>query len=265
MDVEQLIDRATGALTVQRVFGEPYEHDGMTTIPLVPGARRQPTGAGWSDGRARWDALVAQHREATAEAQQVVTHEASRYVLLLHQTRCSFIIRPPSDRVHRTVFGTHGRGVDGRERHELGIGCSSRAAARRQRVCSFARAMAVTSTRAVSSGTGRTACRLRSCRCRRHPRSRGSPRLQSPGFSLSSVSSRERKRSALAKNSGVSNPYTSRPASVRPNGSWSTGTHPSRFPQLARGVDAVTHATGDGTTGHDAVAVPDERDAARRR
>jgi uncharacterized spore protein YtfJ len=35
MDVEQLIADARDALTVKRVFGEPYEHNGITVLPVA--------------------------------------------------------------------------------------------------------------------------------------------------------------------------------------------------------------------------------------
>ena len=43
MDVQQLLSTARDALTVQRVFGEPYERDGTTVIPV---ARVQGGGGG---------------------------------------------------------------------------------------------------------------------------------------------------------------------------------------------------------------------------
>lgn len=35
MDVDQLISKARDAVTVKRVFGEPYERDGLTVIPAA--------------------------------------------------------------------------------------------------------------------------------------------------------------------------------------------------------------------------------------
>jgi uncharacterized spore protein YtfJ len=46
MDVQELIGHAQDALTVKRVFGEPYEKDGVTIIP----AARVQGGAGAGGG-----------------------------------------------------------------------------------------------------------------------------------------------------------------------------------------------------------------------
>jgi uncharacterized spore protein YtfJ len=46
MDVQELIGQARDALTVKRVFGEPYEKDGVTIIP----AARVQGGAGAGGG-----------------------------------------------------------------------------------------------------------------------------------------------------------------------------------------------------------------------
>jgi uncharacterized spore protein YtfJ len=46
MDVRDVIDQARDALTVKRVFGEPYERDGTTIIP----AARVQGGAGGGSG-----------------------------------------------------------------------------------------------------------------------------------------------------------------------------------------------------------------------
>ena len=46
MDVQDLIGQARDALTVKRVFGEPYEKDGVTVIP----AARVQGGAGAGGG-----------------------------------------------------------------------------------------------------------------------------------------------------------------------------------------------------------------------
>jgi uncharacterized spore protein YtfJ len=46
MDVERTIDQARDAITVRRVFGEPYERDGVTVIP----AARVQGGAGGGGG-----------------------------------------------------------------------------------------------------------------------------------------------------------------------------------------------------------------------
>jgi hypothetical protein len=35
MDVDQLISKARDAVTVKRVFGEPYEKNGLTVIPAA--------------------------------------------------------------------------------------------------------------------------------------------------------------------------------------------------------------------------------------
>jgi uncharacterized spore protein YtfJ len=46
MEVQDVIDQARDALTVKRVFGEPYEKDGVTIIP----AARVQGGAGGGSG-----------------------------------------------------------------------------------------------------------------------------------------------------------------------------------------------------------------------
>ena len=48
MDTEQLINQARDAITVRRVFGEPYERDGVTIIPaaVVRGGAGGGTGEG---------------------------------------------------------------------------------------------------------------------------------------------------------------------------------------------------------------------------
>ena len=35
MNIEQLVDAARDALGVKRVFGEPYDKDGVTIIPVA--------------------------------------------------------------------------------------------------------------------------------------------------------------------------------------------------------------------------------------
>jgi uncharacterized spore protein YtfJ len=46
MDVQEVLGQARDVLTVRRVFGEPYEKDGVTIIP----AARVAGGAGGGDG-----------------------------------------------------------------------------------------------------------------------------------------------------------------------------------------------------------------------
>jgi uncharacterized spore protein YtfJ len=57
MDVQEVLNHARDAMTVKRVFGDPYEKDGITVIPVAsvmggagagggPGVRAQPPGAG---------------------------------------------------------------------------------------------------------------------------------------------------------------------------------------------------------------------------
>ena len=41
MEVQEVIGQARDALTVKRVFGEPYEKDGLTIIPAAPGPGRR--------------------------------------------------------------------------------------------------------------------------------------------------------------------------------------------------------------------------------
>lgn len=65
MDVQQLLENARDTLTVQRVFGDPYERDGVTVIPV---ARVQGGGggrAGQRPGRQRgWRRRVRPVRTA---------------------------------------------------------------------------------------------------------------------------------------------------------------------------------------------------------
>jgi len=80
MDPEKAVDRARDAITVRRVFGEPYERDGATVVPAAaiagcggggggedPESGQQGGGSGFGiharpvgayvieDGRVRWE------------------------------------------------------------------------------------------------------------------------------------------------------------------------------------------------------------------
>jgi uncharacterized spore protein YtfJ len=57
MDVQEVLNHARDAMTVKRVFGDPYEKEGITVIPVAnvmggagagggPGVGAQPAGAG---------------------------------------------------------------------------------------------------------------------------------------------------------------------------------------------------------------------------
>lgn len=57
MDVQQLLGSARDALTVKRVFGEPYEKDGLTVLPAAKvmgggggGSGQGPDGEGKGEG-----------------------------------------------------------------------------------------------------------------------------------------------------------------------------------------------------------------------
>jgi uncharacterized spore protein YtfJ len=57
MNVEELLSRAQDAITVKRVFGEPYERDGVTVIPAAKvggggggGGGEGPDGGGRGSG-----------------------------------------------------------------------------------------------------------------------------------------------------------------------------------------------------------------------
>jgi uncharacterized spore protein YtfJ len=50
MDVQQLIAQARDALTVKRVFGDPYERDGVTIIPAARVQGAAGGGAGEDGG-----------------------------------------------------------------------------------------------------------------------------------------------------------------------------------------------------------------------
>jgi uncharacterized spore protein YtfJ len=58
MEVQDVIGQARDALTIKRVFGEPYEKDGVTVIPAArvqggagAGRRRGSTGPGHRVGQ----------------------------------------------------------------------------------------------------------------------------------------------------------------------------------------------------------------------
>ncbi len=51
MDPAELITSARDALTVRRVFGDPYERDGVTVIPAAVVRGGAGGGAGREDGR----------------------------------------------------------------------------------------------------------------------------------------------------------------------------------------------------------------------
>ena len=68
MDPSELLDQARDALTVKRVFGEPYERDGVTVIPAASirggagggrGEGNAPDGAGSGSGSGGGFGLVA--------------------------------------------------------------------------------------------------------------------------------------------------------------------------------------------------------------
>ena len=57
MDVQEVIERARDAITVKRVFGDPYERNGVTVIPAAVvkggaggGGGEGPTGQGSGEG-----------------------------------------------------------------------------------------------------------------------------------------------------------------------------------------------------------------------
>ena len=57
MDMQQLVEGARDALTVRRVFGDPYERNGTTLIPVAEvkgggggGQGDSPEGKGWGGG-----------------------------------------------------------------------------------------------------------------------------------------------------------------------------------------------------------------------
>jgi uncharacterized spore protein YtfJ len=49
MDVREVMSRSVGAMTVKRVFGEPYEKDGLTFIPVA--RIRGAGGGGGGEGK----------------------------------------------------------------------------------------------------------------------------------------------------------------------------------------------------------------------
>jgi uncharacterized spore protein YtfJ len=49
MDVQELLSQAKDAITVKRVFGEPYERNGVTVVPVA--AVRGGGGGGAGEGR----------------------------------------------------------------------------------------------------------------------------------------------------------------------------------------------------------------------
>jgi uncharacterized spore protein YtfJ len=53
MDVQEVVSQARDAMTVKRVFGEPYEKDGVTIIPVAKVAGGSGGGAGEEQGRGK--------------------------------------------------------------------------------------------------------------------------------------------------------------------------------------------------------------------
>jgi uncharacterized spore protein YtfJ len=54
MNVQELMDKVQGAASVQRVFGEPFEKDGMTVIPVAKVAAGGGGGGGEGDEGKGW-------------------------------------------------------------------------------------------------------------------------------------------------------------------------------------------------------------------
>ena len=63
MDAQELLSQARDSISVKRVFGEPYERNGVTVIPVAKvgggagggggtgdGSNGQPAGEGWGGG-----------------------------------------------------------------------------------------------------------------------------------------------------------------------------------------------------------------------
>jgi uncharacterized spore protein YtfJ len=65
MDVQEFLGQVGDAVTVKRVFGEPYERDGVTVIPaaVVLGGGGGGGGEGWArkGGAARVEGSVSWH------------------------------------------------------------------------------------------------------------------------------------------------------------------------------------------------------------
>ena len=62
MDMDQVLDHARDAMTVKRVFGDPYEKDGLTIIPVA----NVMGGAGAGGGTGKVTAADAAAGEAAA-------------------------------------------------------------------------------------------------------------------------------------------------------------------------------------------------------
>jgi uncharacterized spore protein YtfJ len=91
MDVQEVIAQARDALTVKRVFGEPYEKDGVTVIPaarVLGGAG----GGGGEDGQGKG--------QGSGSGFGVVAHPVGAFVVRGGELRW----RPAVD-VNRIVLG----------------------------------------------------------------------------------------------------------------------------------------------------------------
>lgn len=68
MDMDQVLDHARDAMTVKRVFGDPYEKDGLTIIPVANVMGGAGAGGGTSKGAADDAAAAAGDEAATGDA-----------------------------------------------------------------------------------------------------------------------------------------------------------------------------------------------------
>lgn len=92
MDVQEVIAQARDALTVKRVFGDPYEKDGVTVIP----AAKVQGGAGGGDGESPED-----QRRGTGGGFGMTARPAGAFVIRGDQISW----RPAVD-VNRIVLGS---------------------------------------------------------------------------------------------------------------------------------------------------------------
>ena len=77
MKVDELLSTAEDAITVKRVYAEPYERDGLTVIPAAL-TLSSPVRSTSKDGNVRWYPAVDPTRVVTAVAFVVVAYLLTR-------------------------------------------------------------------------------------------------------------------------------------------------------------------------------------------
>lgn len=97
MQTEDLVRQAQEAITVRRVFGEPYQSDGLTIIPAAS-VRGGGGGGGGTDGSA--EAGVGQGAQGSGAGFGMTARPAGAYVIQGGEVRW----RPAID-VNRIIAG----------------------------------------------------------------------------------------------------------------------------------------------------------------